>query len=274
MRDSLRRSVDPRFGVNVPRSDGYRTEPAKSFRFAVTWTSVTAHLELREAAEWTSTTAGKTTQAVKHNQSSVASFAAVAVPPLIQKPETWPESSARWEMVVPKMVRADRVSQALTKAAPFTDQLRNGDVCLPISIPTFASLDTLLPPFLSRALAVIGRRTRSLLAGPAKPVDAVPSWSRLDSPRLALASGRASRLQVLQLNTPSSPMPGENQFATNENTNERHAARELLLSKIARTARGRSQRVDSTLAINHQEERWPKVPIRDEPGSPHSYEPG
>jgi hypothetical protein len=265
MRDSMRRSVDPRFGVNVPRSDGRRTEEARSFRFAVTWTSVTAHLELREAAERTSAPAGKTTQAAKHNQASLPALAVITVPPRIQKPETRSESSARWEMVVPKMVRADRVSRALIKAAPFTDQLRNGDVYRPISIPTFASLDTPLTSFLSRALTVIERRTRSLLAGPAKAKDAIPSWSRLDSPRLALSNGRASRLQVLRLNAPSSPIPSENQFATNEDTKDRHAVRELLLSKIVRTLRGRSQSVDSTFAINHEEERWPKAPIRDEP---------
>jgi hypothetical protein len=243
MFDSRGRSVDPRFGVNVPRSDGGRTEPAKRFRFAITWTSLTAHLELRDAAELMSAAAGKSPQGVK--QSSLAALAGVAAPPRIQRPETQSDSSARWEMVVPKMVRADRVSPALTNAAPFADH-RNGDVYPPISIPTFASAGNPLSPLLSRTLAVIGRRTRSLLAGPAKPVEIAPFWSRLDATQLTIANGRASRLQVLQLNAPSSPIPAKNQVVKNEDIKDRRAVRELLLSKIISTLRSHSRSVNST----------------------------
>ena len=56
-----------------------RAEPAKQFRFAVTWTSLTAHLRPCEAQD-----RGLVPQ--------------VVAPTLVP-------SDARWEMVVPKMVR-------------------------------------------------------------------------------------------------------------------------------------------------------------------------
>ena len=251
MFDSRGRSADSRFGVNAPRSGGRRTEPAKPFHFAITWTSLTGHLELREAVERTSATAGHLARETK--QSSLGTFAGIAIPP-IDRPETRSDSKARWEMVVPKMVRADHGSKALT--APITDN-RNGDIYPPFSIPTWTCIDNAQRPLLSRAFAAIGRRTRSLLAGPAKTVDAVPVWPRPDSSRLALANGRASRFQVLQLSAPSSSISAENQIALPEGIEgieDRHAARELLLSKITSTLRSHSRSV---------------VPIEDEPGSPY-----
>ncbi len=218
MFDSRGRSADPRFGVNVPCS-GYRTEPAKHFRFAITWTSLTRHLDLREAV---------------HPTSAIAS---IAVPPL-QRSEPQPDSKARWEMVVPKMVRADRESKASTIVRVIDN--RNGRLHPPISIPTLTCLENARPRFLARAFAVIERCTRSLVAGPAKTIDGIPLWSGVDSPRLALANGRSSRLQVLQLNAPSFPIPSENQIGKIEGVQDRDAARELLLSKITNTLRSRS----------------------------------
>src|SRR5947209_5102864 len=131
MFDTRGRSVDPRFGFNVPRSIGGRAELAQRFRFATTWASLTAHLELREAAELMSAAARESAQGVK--QASLAAIAGVAAPSWSQRPETRSDSNARWEMVVPKMVRADRVPPALSKAAPFADH-RNGDVDPRLSI--------------------------------------------------------------------------------------------------------------------------------------------
>ena len=240
MFDSRGRSIDPRFGANVLRSDGGRGEHAKRFRYTITWTSLTAHLELRCANElMPAAAAGKAVQGVK--PASLVALAGVAPPPRILRPETRSDSIGRWEMVVPKMVRADRVSPPLNEAAPFANY-RNGDVYPPISIPMFASLGNPSSPFLSRALSSIGRRTRSLLAGPAKPIDR----SRLDSPWFSLANGRASRSQVLQLNAPSSPIPAENQIAKNGDIEGRHALRELLLSKVTSTLRGHSRSANST----------------------------
>ena len=254
MFDSRGRSSDPRFGVNVPCSDGCRTEPAKRFRFAITWTSLTGQLALREAVERISATAGQPAREMK--QSSLAALAGIAVPPL-HRPETRSDSNARWEMVVPKMVRADRGSKALT-AAPISDYGK-GDIHSPISVPTLTCLENARPPLLTRAFAVIERCTRSLLAAPGKPIDTSPIFF-LDSPRLALANGRSNRSQVLQLNAPSFPTPSENQFAKIEDLQDRRAVRELLLSKITRTLRSRSGNVDPRLAMNHQEERWSKAP--------------
>jgi hypothetical protein len=250
MFDSRGRSADPRFGVNAPCSDGRRTEPAKPFHFAITWTSLTGHLALREAVERASATASHPAGEMK--QPSFAALAEIAVVPL-ERPETRCDSDARWEMVVPKMVRPDRVSKALP-AAPITDN-PSRDIYPPIYTPTLACLDNLRAPLLSRAFAAIGRRTRLLLAGPAKTIDAIPHWSRLDSPGFALANGRASRLQVLQLSAPSPSISVEDPVARQKGLTDRHAVRELLLSKITSTLRSRPER------------RWSEVPIEDEPGS-------
>lgn len=234
MFDSRGRSSDPRFGVNVPCSDGCRTEPAKRFRFAITWTSLTGQLALREAVERISATAGQPAREMK--QSSLAAVAGIAVPPL-NRPKTRSDSNARWEMVVPKMVRTDRGSKALTAA--LTTDYRNGNINSPISIPTLSSLENARPPLLSRAFAVMERCTRSLLAGSSKPIDTTPI-SFLDAPRLALANGRFRRLQVLQLNAPSLQIPSENQIAKVEDIQDRRAVREMLLSKITSTLRSRA----------------------------------
>ena len=164
MEDSTRRSVAPRFGVNGPRSGSGRAEPWKSFHFAVTWASVTAHLRLIEAADL------KTAAAVAPQQASRAAAAAVAVVQAIQQPQVQSESKARWEMVVPKMDRANRVPQALPTGADYTYP--------PASIPPMPGLLTTPPaPLLSRAMAMLGMR------------------------------GRPNNLQVLQLNASSSPIP-------------------------------------------------------------------
>jgi hypothetical protein len=244
MFDSKVRSVGPRFGVNAPCSDGRRTEPAKPFHFAVRWTSLTRHLALREAVEPPSLTASR--PACEMKQPSFAAPAVIAVTPF-ERPEARFDSDTRWEMVVPKMVRPDRAAKALS-AAPIADS-RNRDTYPPIYAPTLACLDNARTPLLSRAFAAIGRRTRLLLAGPARTVDAISSWSRLDSPGFALANGRASRLQVLQLNAPSPSISAEN-IAEQEGLKDQHAVRELLLSKITSRLRSRSGSADSGLKVS------------------------
>lgn len=165
------------------------------------------------------------------------------------------------------MVRADRGSKALT-TPPIIDK-RKGDIYPPFSIPTLTCFDNARRPLLSRAFAAIGRRTRSLLAGPAKTIEAVPVWPRPDSPRLAFANGQASRFQVLQLSAPSSSISAENQIAPPEGIKDRHAARELLLSKITSTLRSHSRSVDSGLKASRRDGYWSEVPIKDEPGGPY-----
>ena len=163
MQDSTRRSVAPRFGVNGPRSGG-RAEPWKIFHFAVTWASVTSHLSLIETADL------RTAAAAEPKQASLAAFAAVAVVQPVQQPQISSESKTRWEMVVPKMDRVNRVPHALPKRAD--------DDYPPASIPALPGLLTpQATPLLARAMAMLGMR------------------------------GRANHLEVLQLNAPSSPIP-------------------------------------------------------------------
>ena len=252
MLDSRGRSADPRFGANASCSNGRRREPAKPFRFAITWTSLIGHLALRQAVERTATVGHS---AGEMKKPSFAAFAGIAVTPL-ERPETRCDSDARWEMVVPKMIRPDRGSIALP-TAPIADN-RNRDIYPPIYTPTLTCLDNARTP-LSRAFAAIGRRTRLLLAGPTKTIDAIPFWSRLDSPGFAFANGRASRLQVLQSSAPSPAVSAENPIAQEEGLKDRHAVRELLLSKITSRLRSQSRSADSGLKVNNPEERWSEV---------------
>jgi len=262
MLDSRGRSADPRFGVNAPCSDGRRTEPAKPFHFAVTWTSLTRHLALSGAVEQSFVTASRPVREM--NQPSLAAPAGIAVTPFA-RPEARSDSDARWEMVVPKMVRPDRGSKALP-AAPIAEN-PNRNIYPPIYAPTLASLDHARTPFLARAFAALGRRTRLLLAGPAKTADATPLWSRLDPPEFALANGRSSRLQVLQLSAPGPSISPGNPIAEQEE--DRHALRELLLSKITSTLRSQSRSADSSVKVSRPERLWSEVSIKDEPESPY-----
>jgi hypothetical protein len=100
---------------------------------------------------------------------------------------------------------------------------------------------------------------------------AIPLSSRLDLPGLALANGRASPLQVLQLSAPNSSISAKT-IAQQEGIKDRHAVRELLLSKITSALRSQSRSADSGLKGTRPEKRWSGVPIEEEPGSPHHYD--
>ena len=166
MQDFRRRSVAPRFGVNGPHSRSGGAEPLKGFDFAVTWASVTAHLSLIESADL------RTAARAERKPASRAAAAAVSVAPQVQQPQIQSEAKARWEMVVPKMDRVNRVPQAVTNGAEHDYP--------PPAIPAMPALPAAPPaPFLSRALAVMGMR------------------------------GRAGNLQVLQLNAASPASPAE-----------------------------------------------------------------
>jgi len=171
MQESTRRSVAPRFGVNGSRVGGC-LKPATSFTFPVKWTSLTAHLSLLNAAESAPATATKAAAAATHHQASMAAVASVAVLPAIQKPAVRSEPGARWEMVVPKMDRAARISQTAAKAVPYPE------VYPPVSIPKLAGLPVASPAYLTKALVFIGMRTR-------------------------LPGRRSNRFQTLQLNAPA-----------------------------------------------------------------------
>jgi len=114
----------------------------------------------------------RNTATVESKQASRAAAAAVAVVPSVQQPQVQPASKTRWEMVVPKMDRANRVPQALPSGAEYDYP--------PASIPAMPGLFATPPaPLLTRAMAMLGMR------------------------------GRSSNLQSLQLNAPSSPLPVE-----------------------------------------------------------------
>ena len=184
MQDSTRRSVAPRFGVKGPRSADGRAHASAGFHFSVTWAIVTSHLRLIEATQL------RTTATVEPHRASLAAAAAVAVVAPAQQWQVPSEAKARWEMVVPKMDRANRLPQ-ITQERP------------PASIPPMPALPAApAAPFLARALAAVGMR------------------------------GRASNLQVLQLNAPAPATQAD------KPVNE---GRELLLSKITKSMRSRAQ---------------------------------
>jgi hypothetical protein len=136
---------------------GRRTEQPKCFHFTITWSSLTAELQLRE-------TTGRTY--AEPRQSQALAPVARGIPAVAHKPE--PEVSGRWEMVVPKMVRTGSKSFASPSSFRSPEAAdRTGPHSSP---PMFANFGA--QPFLARAFSVIGRRTRALLAGPAPAAQA------------------------------------------------------------------------------------------------------
>ncbi|MDP8990600.1 MAG: hypothetical protein M3N41_11045 [Acidobacteriota bacterium] len=111
---------------------------------------MTAQLSLIESA------ALRTAATVERQQASRAAAAALAVAPQMPQPPVPSAAKARWEMVVPKMDRENRIPQAMAKGA-------DHDYPLP-AIPAIPAWPAAPPaPFLSRALALIGMRGRTNL---------------------------------------------------------------------------------------------------------------
>jgi hypothetical protein len=180
-------------GPNTRHGGGRRAEQPRCFHFTVTWSSLTAHLQLRE-------TTGRTY--AKPSQSQALTSATRSIPAVARIPE--PELSGRWEMVVPKMVRTGPKSFA--SASSFRPPQTAAGSSPSSSPPMFANFGA--QPFLSRAFSVIGQRTRALLAGPA-PAPPTPA------PALV-------------------PL-----VAASQELHDRRAARELLLSQIAKALHSR-----------------------------------
>src|SRR5438045_2579481 len=107
MFDLRGRSGDPLFGVGASCVGGRGRETAKSFRFAITWECLTGHLALRTSVERASPSASHLAHGMK--QPSLAPLAGIAAKPR-ERLEARSNTDARWEMVVPKMVRPDRGS--------------------------------------------------------------------------------------------------------------------------------------------------------------------
>jgi hypothetical protein len=190
-------------GPNARVEGGRPTEQPRCFHFTVIWSSLTAGLQPRE-------TAGRSYAKAPQSQALVP--AARSVPAAARTPQ--PESSGRWEMVVPKMVRTG--PKSFGSANSFKPPEATAQTAPSSSQPIFANFGA--QPFLSRALSVIGRRTRALLAGPAPaPAPALVP--------LAAASGE---------------------------TLDRRAAREWFLSHIAKALHNRPSS-DSNFAANRRQ---------------------
>ena len=220
MLDSRRGIVDTNVDTNVDANGGPLEQP-RSFQFAVTWSSLTTHLQLREAADRTYAT---------HLPSSALTLAVPsALPPLAQEPAMG--STGRWEMVVPKMVRTGH--KTFAPARPFPPSGSEAEAVPPHYSPLFASFTT--QPFLARAFSVIGRRTRALLPAPD-------------------ASAAAGAL-LLDRRNPRGPQRDERRLAAPSGAmQDRHANRELLLSKIARALRTRPPA--GSLFPTDRDEEW------------------
>lgn len=129
----------------------------------------------------------------------------VAAPRASAPPPAPPPSGAngRWEMVVPQMVRTQNRTFEPVGDSPRGVPPPSDPRLLPP--PLFSSFQT--QSLFSRAVSMFGRRPQALLESPATPEPA-----RLPPPRPAVS---AAEMEA------------------------RRAARELLLSKIARSVRGR-----------------------------------
>ncbi len=200
--------------LNTIDTNSRRTEEPKCFHFAITWSSLTSQLLLSEASN--------RNHSVNVRSSELAP-AKQTVPLLAQTPE--PESNARWEMVVPKMVRTGRRTFASVNSPPNSEAAAKAIASYPS--PPFANFTA--QPFLSRAFSVIGRRTRALLASP------VPS----------VVSGVPMLLPREQR--------GPNVFEGSA-----AAAREVFLSKLAKALRS-SPPVGSMLSANRSPETRSEV---------------
>lgn len=239
-------SVDPRPYAQASACEDAPMEAEWNFRFKVTWKSVTANLELRQVTCQAASAARSAAMAT--DVSLAALGAAVAAP----APSQTRQAQPRWEMVVPKMDRSDRGMEVIDRAAPASGRTPARDGYTPASIPTFATLNT---SFFSRARERMRRRGRTLLTA-SSPGNEVVLAHRNGA--LPAANGRG---QMRQLNAPGS----ENHSGPTDDN--RHADREMLLSRIARKLRGNNRSADATLSLN-QGEGWRSVPASDETGGP------
>lgn len=177
-------------------------EHPRHFAFPVTWKSLTASLTLDE----TPVAKGKSPLEI-HLESELLEL--VAAPRVPAPPPSG--SNGRWEMVVPQMVRKqDKTFEPVVDAARSVPPPSDPRLLPP---PLFSSFQT--QSLFSRAASMFGRRPRRLLESPA------PS-----EPSRPPAAARPE---------PVRPQP----ILSPEEVAARRAARELLLSKIARSVRGK-----------------------------------
>jgi hypothetical protein len=92
-------SVDPLTAVENPGSiqPTQTLEEPRDFHFAVTWVTLFAHLDLVPAnGPWRP----------RETPSQTLALVPVVASPLTIEPAAYHDSSAAWEMVVPKMIRS------------------------------------------------------------------------------------------------------------------------------------------------------------------------
>jgi hypothetical protein len=210
-----------------PKSSSVDAGRAKHFRFAVTWSSLTAHLEpceINDLAEATS----PPIQASTYIQESALSPASRIASPLSQNEDAESAPDARWEMVVPRMVRPHPRPGPTVPSLPMMKTAPSG-------------IDFQPPkPLLLRALAAIGRGSRKLLAGPEIQLAAEPMVALPYVPQSARA------FQTLGLNAPAPILP--DQAAPAEEAKNRRVAIELALARLISALNRRSERAGSFAA--------------------------
>lgn len=174
---------------------GLTGEQPHPFAFPITWSSLTASLDLDESI-------GSMSKSPLEVHLELELLELVAAPrPSVPPPP--PSANGRWEMVVPQMVRTqDRtfepVGESRRSVPPPTDPRL-------LPPPLFSSFQT--QTLFSRAASMFGKRPRPLLESPA-PREPV----RLPPPIPAVSAAEMDA---------------------------RRDARELLLSKITRSVRGK-----------------------------------
>lgn len=181
---------------------GLAGEQPHRFAFPVTWNSLTASLALDEAP-----VAKSKSPLEIHLESELLEL--VAVPSATPPPPSG--SNGRWEMVVPQMVRTqNRTFEPVGGSSRSVPPPPDPRLLPP---PLFSNYQT--QSLFSRALSMFGKRPRPLLESPKPP--------------------EPSRLPAAARPEPVRPRP----TLSLEEMEARRAARELLLSKIARSMRGK-----------------------------------
>ena len=98
MGNSKAKSVAPLPAVEVAGAVESGPEPARDFHFAVTWVTLFAHLDLIESV-------GPRPRVEIPSHALALVPVAASPPSLVEQQLPDSDSSAAWEMVVPKMVR-------------------------------------------------------------------------------------------------------------------------------------------------------------------------
>ncbi len=222
-----------------PKSSSADAGPAKHFRFAVTWSSLTAHLEPCEIHDLAEATSAPIEEACV--PSSVLSPASLMAPLAAQNHPAASAPDGRWEMVVPKMVRLNPKPVTTIPSRPAIQVAA-------IASEANAHASAHSKPLFSRVLTAIGQGSRRLLTAPDEQLAAEPA---------ARTNGHANGggLQTLQLNRPA-PISEGDFTAHPEDARHRPAAIESALTRIINGLNRRSERA-GTFAASMSDERKP-----------------